>query len=95
MGDKPAFLIVQNQPAWQAERTLIEQVEKHTMDLSSAIQISVERLTSRGRTDEARKIFEVLTFIDHKNYFHRLALGGAYQKLKRNVDAIYRRLGLA
>ncbi|MDO8518883.1 MAG: tetratricopeptide repeat protein [Deltaproteobacteria bacterium] len=42
-----------------------------------------------GRTDEARKIFEVLTFIDHKNYFHRLALGGAYQKLKRNVDAIY------
>lgn len=42
-----------------------------------------------GRTDEARRIFEVLTFIDHKNYFHHLALGGAYQKLKRHVDAIY------
>jgi signal transduction histidine kinase len=39
---------------WQAERALILQVEKHTMDLSTAIQISVERLTSRGRTDEAR-----------------------------------------
>ena len=39
---------------WQAERALILQVEKHTMDLSSAIQISVERLTSKGRTDEAR-----------------------------------------
>lgn len=42
-----------------------------------------------GRYDEARKIFEVLTFVDHKNYFHRLALGGAYQKLKKNVDALY------
>ncbi len=39
---------------WQAERSLVEQVEKHTMDLSTAIQISVERLTSKGRTDEAR-----------------------------------------
>lgn len=42
-----------------------------------------------GRYQEARKIFEVLTFIDHKNYFHHLALGGAYQKLKKDVDAIY------
>src|SRR5574337_283710 len=39
---------------WHAERTLVEQVERHTMDLSTAIQISVERLTSRERTDEAR-----------------------------------------
>lgn len=39
---------------WQAERTLIDQVEKHTTDLSTAIQISVERLTSQERTDEAR-----------------------------------------
>ena len=39
---------------WQAERALIDQVEKHTMDLSTAISISVERLTSKGRTDEAR-----------------------------------------
>ncbi len=42
-----------------------------------------------GRYDDARKIFEVLTFIDHKNFFHHLALGGAYQKLKKFVDAIF------
>jgi len=39
---------------WGAERRLIAQVERHTADLSTAIQISVERLTSRGRTSEAR-----------------------------------------
>lgn len=39
---------------WQAESRLITQVERHTTDLSTAIQISVERLTSRGRTSEAR-----------------------------------------
>ncbi len=42
-----------------------------------------------GRFREARKIFEVLTFIDNKNYFFHLALGGAYQKLKLNIDAIF------
>lgn len=42
-----------------------------------------------GRYDEARRIFEVLTFVDHRNYFHHLALGGAYQRLKRHVDAAY------
>lgn len=42
-----------------------------------------------GRYEEARKIFEVLTFIDHKNYFHRLALGGAYQKIKKYIDAAF------
>jgi hypothetical protein len=39
---------------WQAESRLITQVERHTTDLSTAIQISVERLTSKGRTNEAR-----------------------------------------
>jgi signal transduction histidine kinase len=39
---------------WRAERSLIAQVERHTTDLSTAIQISVEQLTSRGRTSEAR-----------------------------------------
>src|SRR5574337_66231 len=39
---------------WQAENRLITQVELHTTDLSTAIQISVEQLTSRGRTNEAR-----------------------------------------
>ena len=42
-----------------------------------------------GRYREAKKIFEVLTFIDHKNYFFHLALAGAYQRLKLNIDAIF------
>lgn len=37
-----------------AETQLITQVERHTADLSTAIQVSVERLTSKGRTTEAR-----------------------------------------
>lgn len=39
---------------WNAERGLITQVERHTNDLSTAIQISVEQLTSKGRTKEER-----------------------------------------
>ena len=39
---------------WRAESRLITQVEQHTTDLSTAIQISVEQLTSKGRTSEAR-----------------------------------------
>ncbi|HSB69917.1 MAG TPA: ATP-binding protein [Candidatus Methylomirabilis sp.] len=39
---------------WRAESRLIGQVERHTTDLSTAIQISVEQLTSKGRTNEAR-----------------------------------------
>ena len=39
---------------WRAEWQLIAQVERHTTDLSTAIQISVEQLTSKGRTGEAR-----------------------------------------
>jgi len=39
---------------WRAERQLIAQVERHTADLSTAIQVSVEQLTSKGRTSEAR-----------------------------------------
>jgi len=42
-----------------------------------------------GRYKEAVEIFEVLTFVDHKNYFHHLALAGAYQKLKKFTDAIF------
>lgn len=42
-----------------------------------------------GRFLEARKIFEVLTFLDHKNPYHRLGLGGAYQKLDKDLDATY------
>jgi type III secretion system low calcium response chaperone LcrH/SycD len=42
-----------------------------------------------GRYEEARKIFEILTFIDHKNFFYHLALGGTYQKLKKFLDAAF------
>ncbi len=42
-----------------------------------------------GRYDDARKIFEVLAFVDHKNFFYHLALGGAYHRLKRYLDAAY------
>lgn len=42
-----------------------------------------------GRYKEARKIFEILTFLDHRNFFHHLALGGAYHKLKKFLDAVY------
>ncbi|OVE81957.1 hypothetical protein BVY03_01520 [bacterium K02(2017)] len=42
-----------------------------------------------GRFNDARKIFEILAFIDHKNYFHHLALGGAYHKMKRYLDAAF------
>jgi tetratricopeptide (TPR) repeat protein len=42
-----------------------------------------------GRYDEARKVFEILCFVDHKNYFHHLALGGAYHKLRKYLDAAF------
>lgn len=42
-----------------------------------------------GRFQEARKIFEILSFVDHKNYFFHLALGGAYHKLKKYLDAAF------
>ena len=40
----------------RSEMALIERVEKHTLDLSTAIQISVEEMTTEGRTDEERLI---------------------------------------
>lgn len=42
-----------------------------------------------GRYDQARKIFEILCFVDHKNFFHHLALAGAYHKLKKPLDAVF------
>lgn len=39
---------------WRAEAQLITQVERLTLDLGTALQISVEQLTSKGRTAEAR-----------------------------------------
>lgn len=42
-----------------------------------------------GRYKEAIKVFEALTLLDHKNYFHHLALAGAYQRLNRFKDALF------
>lgn len=42
-----------------------------------------------GRYGEAQHIFQILTFLDHKNYFHHLALAGAYQKMNQLVDAVF------
>lgn len=42
-----------------------------------------------GRYEEARKIFEVLCFVDHKNFFHHLALAGAFHKQKKYLDAAF------
>ena len=36
------------------ERALLEELEKQTADLSKAIQVGVEEVTSRGQTDEMR-----------------------------------------
>lgn len=38
----------------RSERALIAEVERHTLDLSTAIQISVEELTTEGTTSEVR-----------------------------------------
>lgn len=42
-----------------------------------------------GRYNDARKVFEILAFVDHKNYFYHLALAGAYQKMKKYLDAAF------
>lgn len=72
---------------------------KRKISFASLVQLDRKKLRQvaemgyvklrHGRFDEARKIFEVLTFIDHKNYFHHLSLAGAYQKMRRYVDAAF------
>ena len=42
-----------------------------------------------GRTQEAKKIFDCLVKLDHKNPFYRACLGGVYQKMGKFVDAVY------
>lgn len=42
-----------------------------------------------GRVDEAKKIFDCLVKIDHKNPFYHLCLGSAFQKIGKFVDAVY------
>lgn len=42
-----------------------------------------------GRVDEAKRIFDCLVKIDHKNPFYHSCLGSIYQKLGKFVDAVY------
>ncbi|MEW6409387.1 MAG: ATP-binding protein [Nitrospirota bacterium] len=49
----------------KSEKDMIAQIEQHTVDLSTAIQISVEELTTGGTTDTAR-LSEYLRQLDAK-----------------------------
>ncbi|MBX7149101.1 hypothetical protein K1X76_08435 [bacterium] len=60
----------------------------HPKKIKQIAEIGFVKLR-HGRYKDARRIFEALTFLDHKNSFHHLALAGAYQKLELFVDAIY------
>lgn len=42
-----------------------------------------------GRIEEAKRIFDCLVKIDHKNPFYHSCLGSIYQKLGKFVDAVY------
>lgn len=42
-----------------------------------------------GRVHEAKKIFDCLVKLDHKNPFYRACLGSIYQKMGKFVDAVY------
>lgn len=42
-----------------------------------------------GRIHEAKKIFDCLVQLDHKNPFYRSCLGSVFQKMGKFVDAVY------
>ncbi|HCU25831.1 MAG TPA: hypothetical protein DF383_12505 [Deltaproteobacteria bacterium] len=42
-----------------------------------------------GRVEEAKRIFDCLVRMDHKNPFYHACLGSIYQKQGRFVDAVY------
>jgi len=42
-----------------------------------------------GRVEEAKRIFDILVQIDHKNPFYHACLGSIYQKMGKFVDAVY------
>lgn len=42
-----------------------------------------------GRVDEAKKIFDCLVQIDHKNPFYHACLGSIYQKQGKFVDSVF------
>lgn len=57
-------------------------------DLYSLSEMGRVKL-QHGRTEEALAIFECLVKIDEKNPYYHAALGCAYQKKQRFVDAVY------
>ena len=42
-----------------------------------------------GRVEEAKRIFDCLVQIDHKNPFYHACLGSIYQKMNKFVDSVY------
>lgn len=42
-----------------------------------------------GRVDEAKRVFDCLIQLDHKNPFYHACLGSVYQKMGKFVDAVY------
>ncbi len=44
---------------------------------------------THGRVQEAKKIFEVLTKVDHKNPFYHVCLGSVHQKMNLFIDAVH------
>lgn len=60
----------------------------NTKDLKRVCQTGFTKLR-HGRYQEAKEIFEVLSFVDSKNFLHHLALAGAYQKLDSFLDALF------
>lgn len=57
-------------------------------DLFHLSEIGHVKLT-HGRLEEARKIFDCLVKIDHKNPFYHSCLGAVAQKSGKFVDAVY------
>lgn len=57
-------------------------------DLYMISEIGYVKL-KHGRVDEAKRIFDCLVRLDHKNPFYHSCLGSVYQKMGKFVDAVY------
>src|SRR3972149_6260343 len=63
----------------QSERVLLEELEKQTAELSQAIQVGVEEVTSKGNTDEMKL----------RNYLKKLNTKGVKEiSIISNTDEI-------
>jgi tetratricopeptide (TPR) repeat protein len=69
--------------------TLADLIELAPAKLKHLAEMGFVKL-KHGRLDEARKIFELLVFLDHKSFFYQISLAASLQKSKKVVEAIYR-----